>query len=73
VDATDMPCNGISHAHQAQENRELAQERVIRENAFSGVKRYDAVSDIYRNRLPKFDEQLMLTACGLWNFYLEAA
>jgi hypothetical protein len=58
---------------QKQENRELAQERVICENAFSGVKRYDAVSDIYRNRLPKFDDQLMLTACGLWNFYLEAA
>ena len=58
---------------QKQENRELAQERVICENAFSGVKRYNAVADIYRNRLPKFDDQLMLTACGLWNFYLEAA
>jgi hypothetical protein len=47
ADATDIPLHGISHAHQAQENRELAQERVICENAFSGVKRYNAVSDIY--------------------------
>jgi hypothetical protein len=30
-------------------------------------------SDIYRNRLSNFDDRLMLTACGLWNFYLEAA
>jgi hypothetical protein len=27
----------------------------------------------YRNRRSNFDAQLMLTACGLWNFYLEAA
>lgn len=58
---------------QKQENRELAQQRVMIENAFSGVKRYNAVSNIYRNRVPKFDDRLMLTACGLWNFYLEAA
>lgn len=67
-----MPLHGISHAHQAQENRELAQERVICENSFFGVKRFNAVSDIYRNRLSNFDDRLMLTACGLWNFCLGA-
>lgn len=58
---------------QKQENKELSQERVLCENAFAGVKRYRAVSDIYRNRVAKFDDKLMLTSCGLWNFYLEAA
>lgn len=58
---------------QKQENRELAQERVLCENAFAGVKRYRAVADIYRNRVSQFDDKLMLTSCGLWNFYLEAA
>ena len=58
---------------QKQENKELAQERVICENAFAGVKRYHAVADIYRNRVSRFDDRLMLTSCGLWNFYLEAA
>ena len=58
---------------QKRENRELAQERVFCENAFSGVKRYNAISEIYRNRVPSFDDRLMITACGLWNFYLEAA
>jgi hypothetical protein len=37
------------------------------------VKRYRAVSDVYRNRKPDFDDDLMLTAAGLWNYYLEAA
>lgn len=55
------------------ENKELAQERVVCENAFAGVKRYRAVADIYRNRISGFDDRLMFTSCGLWNFYLEAA
>ena len=67
------PRGGELTPQQKQENRELSQERVVCENAFAGVKRYDAVSDIYRNRVSKFDDKLMLTACGLWNFYLQAA
>jgi hypothetical protein len=37
------------------------------------VKRYGAVSQSYRNRTKDFDDNLMLTATGLWNFYLVAA
>ncbi|MDZ8081169.1 MAG: transposase family protein [Nostoc sp. DcaGUA01] len=58
---------------QKAENRQLSQSRVVCENAFSGVKRYNAVSVIYRNRIENFDVRLMLTAAGLWNFYLMAA
>lgn len=58
---------------QKQENRALSQSRVVCENAFAGVKRYNAVSAIYRNRKAGFDDHLMLTAAGLWNFYLIAA
>ena len=47
--------------------------RVICENAFAGVKRYNAVSGVYHNRIVDFDDHLMLTAAGLWNFYLVAA
>lgn len=56
-----------------EENRALSQSRVVCENAFAGVKRYNAVSAIYRNRKVGFDDHLMLTAAGLWNFYLIAA
>jgi len=58
---------------QKQENRTLSQSRVVCENAFAGVKRYNAVSVVYRNRIKDFDDHLMLTAAGLWNFYLIAA
>ncbi len=57
---------------QKKENRELAI-RVVCENAFAGVKRDNAVSGIDRNRVPNFEDNLMLTACGLWNYYLEVA
>jgi hypothetical protein len=38
-----------------------------------GIKCYRAVTDVYRNRVPDFDDHLMLNAKGLWNFYLDAA
>ena len=58
---------------QQQENKALSRERVLCENAFAGVKRYRAVTDVYRNRVTDFDDRLMLMAAGLWNFYLDAA
>ncbi|OWY63706.1 IS5/IS1182 family transposase [cyanobacterium TDX16] len=58
---------------QKQENQAFSRQRVVCEHAHAGMKRYQAVSAIYRNRVPEFDDRLMLTAAGLWNFYLEAA
>lgn len=58
---------------QKQENREFNRQRVVCEHAHAGIKRYRAVTDVYRNRLPDFDDHLMLNAVGLWNFYLDAA
>lgn len=57
---------------QKEENRGLSQARVVCEHAFAGVKRYNAVSAVYRNRAEDFDDHLMLIAAGLWNFYLMA-
>lgn len=67
------PRGGQLSAAQKEENRTLSQSRVLCENAFAGVKRYNAVSVVYRNRIKDFDDRLMLTAAGLWNFYLIAA
>lgn len=58
---------------QKEENRTFSSQRVKCEHAIGGIKRYRAVSDIYRNRVTNFDDHLMLTAAGLWNFYLGAA
>lgn len=56
-----------------QENKEFSRERVKCGHAFAGIKRYNAISAIYRNRVSDFDDRLMVTAAGLWNFYLDAA
>jgi hypothetical protein len=58
------PSGGELSAAQKQENRALSQSRVVCEDAFAGVQRYNAVSVVYRNRLKDFDDHLRLTAAG---------
>ena len=58
---------------QKEENKKFSSQRVACEHAHAGIKRYNAVSSIYRNRVADFDDHLMLTSAGLWNFYLESA
>jgi len=67
------PRGGELTPEQQAENKTLSRERVVCENAFAGVKRYNAVAVVYRNRVTDFDDRLMLIAAGLWNFYLNAA
>lgn len=67
------PRGGQLTETQKAENQALSRERVLCENAFAGVKRYNAVATVYRNRVSNFDDRLMLIAAGLWNFYLDAA
>jgi hypothetical protein len=58
---------------QKQENREFSSQRVKCEHAHAGIKRYNSVTAVYRNRVTDFDDRLMLNAAGLWNFYLDSA
>ncbi len=67
------PKGGELSEAQKQENRVSSQSRVVCEHAFAGIKRYNAVSAVCRNRMEDFDDHLMLTATGLWSFYLLAA
>jgi hypothetical protein len=67
------PRGGELTQAQKAENKALSRERVLCENAFAGVKRYNAVAAVYRNRMLDFDDRVMLIAAGLWNFYLDAA
>jgi hypothetical protein len=67
------PRGGELTETQKEENRLFSAERVVVEHAFGGMKRYKAAADIYRNRKENFDDHLMVTAAGLWNFYLVAA
>lgn len=58
---------------QKQSNREKSSDRVKCEHTISGIKRYKAAATVYRNHLRDLDDRFMLTAAGLWNFYLMAA
>jgi hypothetical protein len=53
---------------QRQWNRMLASIRVVVEHSIAGMKRYNAVAGIYRNRLPKTDDRFNVLAVGLWNY-----
>lgn len=67
------PRKGELTQEQKDENRLFSGERVVVEHAFGRIERYKAAADVYRNRKKNFDDHLMLTTAGLWNFYLEAA
>jgi hypothetical protein len=67
------PRGGQLSDEQKADNRVLASERVVCEHSFAGLKRYGIAHQVYRNRIEGFDDSSMVTAAGLWNFYLEAA
>jgi hypothetical protein len=55
---------------QKQENQTIASIRIVVENAICGVKRYNSVSQIYRNKKAEIDDKMFQIACGLWNLHL---
>lgn len=55
---------------QKAENRALSQVRIFVENAISGIKRYNILVHCFRNRKANFDDRVIATAAGLWNFAL---
>lgn len=50
-------------------NRLISSARIVVEHAIGGMKRFRAVSDIFRNRRGQ-DDAFMTVAAGLWNFHL---
>lgn len=56
---------------QKQNNRVISAFRMPVEHAIGGMKRMGAAANIWRNRIEGMDDQVMLVAAGLWNFYLE--
>ena len=58
---------------QKAENLEISKVRVKIEHVISGIKRYNCVSDKYRNKGIKKADDFMLLATGLWNLHLKHA
>jgi hypothetical protein len=53
-------------------NRLISSARIGVEHAIGGMKRFRAVSDIFRNK-NGWDDKLAVVAAGLWNFHLQTA
>lgn len=51
-------------------NRLISSCRIVVEHAIGGMKRFRAVSEIYRNK-NGFDDQLVNVAAGLWNLHVQ--
>lgn len=67
------PKGGKLTEEEKEYNREISRVRIIVENALAGVKRYRVVYDVFRNKRKGMDDQVMLVACGLWNYHLKMA
>jgi hypothetical protein len=63
------PRNGELTKKQKMQNRKIASSRIRGEHIIGLCKRYRCISDIYRNRRENFEDDIMLTCCGLTNFY----
>ncbi|NEQ72609.1 MAG: transposase family protein [Okeania sp. SIO2C9] len=70
---TEKPKGKELTEQEKQLNREKSSVRVKCEHNILGFKRYNAAKALYRNHIKGLDDRLMLTAVGLWNFYLMAA
>ncbi len=63
------PRNGELTKKQKKQNRKIASSRIRGEHVIGLCKRYRCISDTYRNRRENFEDAIMLTCCGLVNFY----
>lgn len=55
---------------QKAENQALSKIRIVVENAICGMKRYNILNHLYRNRKANFDDDVIGICAGLWNFLL---
>lgn len=57
-------------SEQKQQNRALAKLRVFVEHAIGGLKRFRVLVAPYRNHRDGFEDDVLVAAAGLWNFWL---
>jgi hypothetical protein len=53
-----------------EKNKKISRRRIVVENSICGVKRLNIATTAFRNHKPTFIDDVMLIACGLWNYYL---
>jgi DDE superfamily endonuclease len=65
---TKKPRDKELSPEQKEENRKISRDRVLVEHSIGGVKVFHIVSTIFRNIKKGFDDLVMETVCGLFNF-----
>ncbi len=55
---------------QKEENKTISSIRIVVENALAGIKRFNSLHQVYRNRKGQ-DDSMMMLASGLWNLHLQ--
>ena len=63
------PKNGKLTKDEKETNAIISSIRIKVEHAIGGVKRFNCLSHIFRNRKGQ-DDEFMSIACGLWNYHL---
>jgi len=53
-----------------QENKAIASIRVVSEHAIGGIKRFNSVAGVFRNKKGQ-DDNFIVAAAGLWNMHLQ--
>lgn len=53
-------------------NKSVSQERIFVENAISGLKRYNIISNRVRIKKNKYRDDTLFLCASLWNYYLDA-
>ena len=66
------PPKGVLTEEEKAMNRLISSARIVVEHAIGGMKRFRAVSDVFRNRKGQ-DDCFMNVAAGLWNLHLQMA
>lgn len=56
-----------------EQNLRKSRIRILVEHAIGGVKRFNIVAHVFRNKQENVDDRAMLITCGLWNYHLDSA
>ena len=59
--------NPVLTGEQKEGNRTLSRVRIFVENAIGGMKRFNILSHVFRNRKKNFDDDVIVLCAGLWN------
>jgi len=55
-----------------EQNLRKSRIRILVEHAIGGVKRFNIVAHVFRNKQEDVDDRAMVITCGLWNYHLDS-